>query len=85
MGFSPEVLPVVSVFTECLVVLCIVRTPFSFEIVHVEVKVFVHLVDQSGFDLLWRVRERTIFPILASIQVLGVPSTKSSLVFLNVV
>lgn len=43
--FSSEVLPVVRVDTLGLVVLVVVGTPLSFEVVHVELQSAVHLVD----------------------------------------
>ena len=46
MGLAPEVLPVVRVLTLCLVVVVRqVGAPFCFEIVHVEIGIFLHLMD----------------------------------------
>ena len=85
LRFSSEVLPVVSILTHSLVVLWIVRAPFSFEVVDIEVRVFVHLVNETRFDLSWRMSERAELPILTFIQIFGVPSTESGLIFLYVV
>ena len=62
---SAEVLPVVRVHTLGLVVLLIVRAPLSFEVVHVEVIISVHLVDQRSLDVGVTVGKRAVLLILA--------------------
>lgn len=49
---SSKILPVVIVHALCLIVLLVKRTTLSFEIKHEKVRVFLHLMDQPGLQLL---------------------------------
>jgi hypothetical protein len=51
VGFAPEVLPVMSIHAVCLVVIFSEGAPFGFEVKHMEVGVFGHLVNELNFDL----------------------------------
>lgn len=72
IGLSSEILPVVSINTLSLIVLLVERTPFRLEVEHVKVSILFHLVNQSGFELLGVVGERTVVTVFAFVQVLGV-------------
>jgi hypothetical protein len=49
---SPKILPVVCVNTLSLIMLFVEWTPLSFEVEHVEVVIFLHLVDQPSLQIL---------------------------------
>lgn len=51
VGFASEVLPIVVVHALCLVVLLVERAALSFEVEHIEIRIFLHLVDQSCLKL----------------------------------
>jgi hypothetical protein len=51
MGFASEVLPIMSIYAVCFMVIFSEWTPFGFEVKHMEVGVFGHLVNELNFDL----------------------------------
>ena len=85
LRLSSEVLPVMSVLTHSLVVLLIIRAPFSLEVIQIEVRIFVHLMNKTSLDLPRRMSEWAELSIFTSIKVLGVSGTETGLVFLYMV
>jgi hypothetical protein len=65
MGLSPEILPIVRVNALRLIMFLVVRAPLRLEVVHVEIGVPRHLVDQRSFDIIVRMRERAILLVFA--------------------
>ena len=55
MWLPSEVLPVMSVVTNGLVMFLVERAPFSLEIEHVVVTIFLHEMDESSLDIFGRV------------------------------
>ena len=84
-GLPPEVLPVVSIHALSLVVLLVVRAPLCFEVVHVEVWVPLHLLDEPDLQLFGAVSERAIFTVIAFVEMLRILGAELSLVLLWVV
>jgi len=54
---SSEVLPIVRIYALSLVVVLVEWTVLSFEVVHVEICILLHLVNKPGFELLSAVGE----------------------------
>ena len=63
--FSSEVLPIVRVIALRLVVLLVEWAPLCLEVVHVEVHIFLHKMDDSCLYVPNRVGEGAKFPVFA--------------------
>lgn len=50
MGFTSEVLPIMSIHAVCFVVIFSKGAPFGLKVKHMEVGVFGHLVNELNFD-----------------------------------
>ena len=61
---APEVLPIMRIDALCFVVLLIVGTPLRLKVVHVEVVVSLHLVDEWRLNVRVGVRKRAVLLIL---------------------
>ena len=70
--FPSKVLPIVCINTLSLIMFLIKRTPLSLEVKHIEIAIFLHLVNQPGFKVLGAVSEGAVVTVLALAQVLGV-------------
>lgn len=55
LGVSPEILPIVGIYTICLMMVFPERTPFRLKIVHVEVKIPWEFMDQLDLYLRYEV------------------------------
>jgi len=75
----------VGIITLGLVVFIVEGTPFSLEVEHVEVGVFVHFVDDPGLDVVGGVGEGAVFSVIALVEGVGVAGAELGLVLLNVV
>ena len=89
IGSTAEILEVVSVDTLCFVVLVVKRTPFCFEVEHVEVEINLmrhdDLMNQADFDVLDGVSEAAKVSILALGDLVWVEVAELSLVLFAVV
>lgn len=83
MRFSPIVLPVVSIYAECFIMLGeIERTPDSFEMEHVEIVIVLEIVDEIDGYVMLIVSKGTESPILTELKTVRVVAAEFRLVFL---
>ena len=85
IGLPSKVLPVVSIVTLSFVVFLVEGAPLCLEIEHVEVKVFLHEVDDACLDIAHGVSEGAVLAIFAVSKVFGESSAELCLVLLNMV
>jgi len=71
VGFSPEILPVMSINTLGFIVVFVVGAPLCLKVEHVKVLVLVHLVDESGLEFFDTVRKAAVVAIFALTQLFG--------------
>jgi hypothetical protein len=82
---SSKILPVMSIVALSFVMFLVEWAPLSLEIEHVEVCVFKHEVDYSGFYIFKRVSEWTEVTILTGCYMLRKFGAKFGFIFFNVV
>jgi len=95
IGFIPhhvwlpsEILVVMRIYTLCLIMFMIIRAPFSFKPINVELDYLPPLFDQPHqphLYLLYRVRKRAILPVLAIRNLIRIKMTELSLILVLVI
>jgi len=85
LGFSSEILPIVSIVTLSFIVFFVEWTPLSLKIELIKIWIFLHEMDDSSLDIFLRMSKRTIFSILTLRKMFWKFCTEFSLVFFYVI
>jgi hypothetical protein len=86
MGLAPQILPVVSVHTALFVVILAPWTPNSFEVKHVEIRIFrLDVVKEVNRDLVLRVGKGAHLSIFAVVHFVWICLTKLTLVLFRMI
>ena len=83
--FTSEILPIMSIHTLCFVMFLVKWTPFSFEIKHPKVIIFLHVMNQSSFKLFSWMSKRTVVTIFTLANLLWILGTIFRLVLFRVI
>lgn len=85
MRLPPEILSVVSIVALSFVMFLIEWTPFSLEVEHIEICIFLQKMDDPGLNIFHGMSKGAVFSILTLVDVFGELCAELSLVLLDMV